>query len=74
VLASCLKVTIAVIKHHDQNASWGGKGLFGFHFHTAIHHGRKSGQELKQGRKLEAGANANAMESSVYWLLWPAFL
>ena len=23
---------------HDQETSWGGKGLFGLHFHTAVHH------------------------------------
>jgi hypothetical protein len=25
-------------KHHDQGASWGGKGLFGLHFRIAVHH------------------------------------
>jgi hypothetical protein len=25
-------------KHHDQEASWGEKGLFGLHFHIAVHH------------------------------------
>jgi len=40
-------------KHHDQEASWGGKGLFNLHFCIAVHHQRKSGQELTQGRKLE---------------------
>jgi hypothetical protein len=25
-------------KHHDQEASWGGKGLFSLHFHIAVHH------------------------------------
>jgi hypothetical protein len=49
-------------KHHDQKASWGGKGLFGLHFHIALHHWRKSGQELKQGRILEAGAGTEFME------------
>ena len=39
-------------------ATWGGKGLFGLHFH----HWRKSGQELKQGRNLEAGADTEAMD------------
>jgi hypothetical protein len=38
-------------KHHDQEASWGGKGLFSLHFHVAVHHQRKSGLELKQVRK-----------------------
>jgi hypothetical protein len=48
-------------KHHGQKASWGGKGLFGLHL-------RKSGQELKQGRNLEAGTDAGAMEGAAYWL------
>jgi hypothetical protein len=42
-----------VHKHHDQEASRGGKGLFGLHFHIAVHHQRKSGLELKQVRKQE---------------------
>jgi hypothetical protein len=25
-------------KHHDQEVSWGGTGLFSLHFHTAVHH------------------------------------
>jgi hypothetical protein len=25
-------------KHHDQETRWGGKGLFGLHFHVAVHH------------------------------------
>ena len=32
-------------------AKWGGKGLFGLHFHSTVHHWRKSGRELKQVRK-----------------------
>jgi hypothetical protein len=36
---SCLSQSFySWTKHHDQKASWGGKGLFGLHFHTAIHH------------------------------------
>jgi hypothetical protein len=31
-------------------------------FHSTVHHQRKSGQEPKQGRNLEAGAEAEAME------------
>ena len=30
-----VRVTIAVMRHHDQKSSWGGKGLFGLHFHIA---------------------------------------
>jgi hypothetical protein len=48
-------------KHHDQEASWGGKGLFSLHFHIAIHHQRKSGRELT-GMNLEAEADAEPME------------
>jgi hypothetical protein len=42
--------------------SWGGKGLFSLHFHIAVHHQRQSGQELKQGKNLEARADAEALE------------
>jgi hypothetical protein len=35
--------------------------LFGLHFHIAVHHQQKSGQKLKQGRNLEAGADAETM-------------
>ena len=40
-------------QHHDREASWGGKGLFRLHFHTAVHHQRKSGLELKPVRTWE---------------------
>ena len=53
--------SIAVMKHHTK-ATWGGKGLFGLHTHIIVHHQRKLGQELKQSRNLEAGADAEAME------------
>ena len=52
-------VSISATKHRDQKASWGRKGLFVFDFHIAVHHGRKSGRELKHGRILEAGAEAD---------------
>jgi hypothetical protein len=53
-------------KHHDKEASWGGKGLFSLHFHIAVHHQRKSEQELTKGRNLEAGA--------AYWIASPGLL
>ena len=31
-------VFIAEMKHFDQKASWGGKGLFGLHFYIAAHY------------------------------------
>ena len=40
-------------KHHDQEASRGGKGLFDLHFHIAVDHQRKSGLELTQVKKQE---------------------
>ena len=50
------------MRHHDEKASWGGKGLFGLRFHVAAPHQRKSGQEREQGRHLEAGADVEVME------------
>ena len=49
------------------------------YFHIAVHHQKKSGQELKQGRNLEAGADAEAMEGCCLLacsplLAQPAFL
>jgi hypothetical protein len=56
------------MKHLDQKASWGGKGLFSLNFHIVVHHWRKSGQELKQDWNLEAGADAEPMEECCPWL------
>ena len=58
-------------------ATQGGDGLFGLYIHITVQ--RKSGQELKQGRNLEAGADAEAMEECCLlmcflWLIHPAFL
>jgi hypothetical protein len=78
-MAVLLKVPIATVKHHDQKASWGGKSLFGLHFHSTAHHLRNLGQELKQGRTLETGAGPEAMEeccllACFQWLAHCAFL
>ena len=40
----------------------GGEGIFGLCFHIMAYHRRKSGQELKQARNLEAEADTEAME------------
>jgi hypothetical protein len=74
-----VRVSIAAMKHHDQEASWRGKGLFSLHFHTADHHQRKSGLELTQGKNLEVGVDAEAVEECCLltcfsWLAQPAFL
>lgn len=63
-----VRVSIVVIKHYDQKENWGGKGLFDLHFHTTVHQQRKSGQGLKQGWNLEAGADAETVEWYAYWL------
>jgi hypothetical protein len=57
-----------------QKASWGGKGLFSLYVHNVLHHKRRSGQELKQGRIPEAGAVVEAITGDAYWLAQPAFL
>jgi hypothetical protein len=62
ILIVLVRVIIPVMEHHDQSKLvW--KGL---PFHIAVHHQRKSGQELTQGRNLEAGADAEAMEGAAY--------
>jgi hypothetical protein len=43
-------------------ATWEAKSLFGLDFHITVPHRRKSGQELPQGRNLETGAEAEAMQ------------
>jgi hypothetical protein len=48
--------------------AWGGKCLFSLHFHIAVHHQRKPGQELTQSRNLEAGADAELWRNAAYRL------
>jgi hypothetical protein len=50
-----------------KNASWRGKGLFDLHFHIAVHYQMESEEQLKQGRNLESGSDADTMENN--WLL-----
>ena len=57
-LSLLVRVSIPAKKHHDQEASWGGKGLFSLYFHIAVHHQKKSGLELKQ----DIGADAEFMD------------
>jgi hypothetical protein len=54
-----------MMKHRDQKQPGErGKDSLGFCFHitTTVHQQRKSRQELKLGRNLEAGADVEAME------------
>ena len=53
-LHSVLDSSIARLKHHDQKARWEGKALFGVYFCIVVPYQRKSGQDLKQDRNLEA--------------------
>ena len=74
-----VRVFIAAMKHHDQKESWGRKGLFGLCSQFIVHHWRKSGLELKQGRNLEAGTDTETIEGCclqvyVTWIAQPAFL
>ena len=64
-------------KHHDQEASWEGKGLFSLHFP----HCWSSPKEVRTGTQAgqEAGAGAEAMEGCYFlacfpWLAQPALL
>ena len=59
-------------KHHDQEASWEGKGLFNLQFYTAVHHQRKPGLELKQVRKQEP--MQRPWRDITYWLASPGLL
>jgi hypothetical protein len=43
-----------------KRAIWGENGLLGLHFHIVVHHLRKPG--TKQGRNLEAEADAEAID------------
>lgn len=42
--------------------SWRGEGSFGLHVLITVHHEGKVGQEVKNRRNLEAGAEAKTME------------
>jgi hypothetical protein len=59
-------------KHDYQEASWGGKGLFSLHIHTAAHQQRKSGLELKQVRKQEL--MQKPQRNAAYWFASPGLL
>jgi hypothetical protein len=73
--SSFLRVLVRVsipAQNHDQEASWGGKGLFSLNFHIAVYHQRKSGLELKQVRKQEL--MQSPWRDVLYWLASPGLL
>jgi len=57
-----------------QHFFWGGGGkdLFGLYFHIIVHHWKKSKQEIKQDRKLEAETDADTMKEGylLTYLSW----
>jgi hypothetical protein len=60
-------------KHHNQEASWAGKSLFGLHFLPyCCSSPRKSGLELKQVRKQEL--MQRPWRDVIYWLASPGLL
>jgi hypothetical protein len=50
------------MEHHDQNQAKEERVYLAYTSTSIVHHWRKSGQEHTQGRNLEAGADAEAME------------
>lgn len=61
-LLSQLGSLIAATNAMNKNLRWGGKSLFGLYLHIIVHHPSKSGQEFYQGRNLETGGDAEAVE------------
>ena len=59
----CLRGSIAVMKHHNQRNSRG-MGLSSLCFHITVHHQRKSGQKLKQGRMMVCICSAQGVALS----------
>lgn len=67
--AHCLRVSIAMVKHHGQKRLGEERVYFSFHFHITIHQWGKSGQE--QGKNLEAETDGRGSGGVLYWLLPP---
>jgi hypothetical protein len=65
---------VLVFLHSDETQTK--TRTIGFIWHMLtnhFHHGKKSRQEVKQGRNLEAGADAEAMEGcSLAYFMWLA--
>jgi hypothetical protein len=53
---------MSATRKHQNQVNLGLKSFFDLHFHITLHHQRKSGQELKQGKNLEAGSDSGVME------------
>jgi hypothetical protein len=62
LMPALLRVSVAVMEHHDPKQLGKEGVLFLLYSHITVYYPRKSGQELKQVKNLEAGADAEAME------------
>lgn len=65
--AVLVRVTTAVKRHHDRKQLWEEQVYF-IHSSTQQFIIRQWWQELKEGRSLEAGADAEVTEGAAYWL------
>ena len=64
-----VRVPTAAIRHHNQRKIGEERVYLAYtSISLFIIEGEKSGQELKQGRNLEAGADSEAMGYAAYWL------
>lgn len=69
-------VTVGMIKDYDQRKLWG-TGFIWLRFYITVNHQRRLLQEHKQGKDLEADANAETMKGCYIlvcssWLALPA--
>ena len=70
-------LSLVFFGHEAPKAIWRENGSFCLLFHIIVHNQMQSGQELKQGRHVAAGAAAEAVEGSCLltrssWLAQPA--
>lgn len=69
---------MTVIKHQDQKLLREEGIYFSLEFHVTAHYGRKSGQELRSGRNLEARSKTRRAGAMLSGLLlaagWVCFL
>jgi hypothetical protein len=61
-LSLLVRVSIDVMKHHDQKAKLERKRFIHLTLPSTAHHQRMLGQKLNQSRNLEVGADAEATE------------
>lgn len=62
-----IRVSIAVMRHHDQEQSVEERIDFSLQLRITVHLQRKSGKAIRQGRSLKAGAKAEAIRRAAYW-------